>query len=38
VSVRHPDDIWVLASAMAETADVLVTGDHGLLALLEVIS
>lgn len=33
ISVRDPDDQWVLASAMAGTADVLVTGDQDLLVL-----
>ena len=33
VSVRDPDDRWVLASAMAGAADVLVTGDRDLLDL-----
>jgi putative PIN family toxin of toxin-antitoxin system len=31
VSVRDPDDLWVLASAVAGGADVLVTCDHDLL-------
>jgi len=31
VPVRDPDDRWILASAMAGRADVLVTGDHDLL-------
>jgi len=30
-----PDDAWVLASALAGDADVLVTGDHDLLDLEE---
>jgi uncharacterized protein len=29
--VRDPDDIWVLASAVAGEADLLVTGDRDLL-------
>ncbi|HEV2148491.1 MAG TPA: putative toxin-antitoxin system toxin component, PIN family [Longimicrobiaceae bacterium] len=29
--VRDPDDAWVLASAVAAGADVLVTGDRDLL-------
>ncbi|MFB3909765.1 MAG: putative toxin-antitoxin system toxin component, PIN family [Candidatus Eisenbacteria bacterium] len=33
VPVRDPDDRWVLASAMAGHADVLVTGDSDLLEL-----
>ena len=32
VPVRDPDDRWILASAMAGRADVLVTGDHDLLS------
>ncbi|MCC6141234.1 MAG: putative toxin-antitoxin system toxin component, PIN family [Nitrospira sp.] len=31
ISVRDEDDEWVLASAMAAQADVLVTGDKDLL-------
>lgn len=31
LEVRDPDDRWVLASAIAGRADVLVTGDHDLL-------
>ena len=30
--VRDPDDAWVLASAVAGGADILVTGDADLLA------
>ena len=33
VAVRDPDDRWVLASAVAGAADVLVTGDRDLLDL-----
>ncbi|MBM3956880.1 MAG: putative toxin-antitoxin system toxin component, PIN family [Gemmatimonadetes bacterium] len=33
IDVRDPDDRWVLASALAGRADVLVTGDKDLLAL-----
>jgi putative PIN family toxin of toxin-antitoxin system len=33
VAVRDPDDLWVLASALAGEADVLVTGDRDLLEL-----
>jgi putative PIN family toxin of toxin-antitoxin system len=33
VEVRDPDDAWVLASAVASAADVLVTGDRDLLDL-----
>lgn len=35
VGVRDPDDKWILASALAGGADVLVTGDHDLLELGE---
>jgi putative PIN family toxin of toxin-antitoxin system len=31
--LRDPDDAWVLASAIAGAADVLVTGDKDLLTL-----
>jgi putative PIN family toxin of toxin-antitoxin system len=31
VRVRDPDDAWVLASAIAGAADLLVTGDKDLL-------
>ena len=31
IRVRDPDDAWVLASAVASGADVLVTGDQDLL-------
>lgn len=33
IKVRDPDDAWVLASAAAASADVLVTGDKDLLSL-----
>ncbi len=33
VPVRDPDDKWILASAMAAKADVLITGDRDLLDL-----
>ena len=33
LAVRDADDRWVLASAVAGGADVLVTGDHDLLDL-----
>jgi putative PIN family toxin of toxin-antitoxin system len=33
VPVRDPDDRWVLASAVAGNADLLVTGDEDLLIL-----
>jgi putative PIN family toxin of toxin-antitoxin system len=32
VTVRDPDDAWVLASAVAGGADLLVTGDSDLLS------
>ena len=35
VSVRDPDDVWVLASALVGEAEVLVTGDHDLLELTD---
>lgn len=31
LAVRDPDDLWILASALAANADVLVTGDQDLL-------
>ena len=31
VPIRDPDDRWILASAVAGRADVLVTGDRDLL-------
>ena len=31
--IRDPDDRWILASAIAGGADVLVTGDQDLLAI-----
>lgn len=31
LAVRDPDDLWILASALAAKADVLVTGDQDLL-------
>ena len=33
ITVRDPDDAWVLASALAGGAEVLVTGDQDLLVL-----
>jgi putative PIN family toxin of toxin-antitoxin system len=33
IELRDPDDKWVLASAVAGAADVLVTGDKDLLSL-----
>ena len=35
--VRDPDDAWVLASALAARAEVLVSGDPDLLVLAETI-
>jgi uncharacterized protein len=35
VMVGDPDDAWVLASAIAGEADVLVTGDRDLLVIAE---
>lgn len=35
LDVRDPSDRWVLASAIAVRADVLVTGDHDLLDLAD---
>lgn len=34
--IRDPDDAWVLASALAGAAAILVTGDRDLLSLAEV--
>ncbi len=33
IHVRDPDDLWVLASALASGADLLVTGDQDLLSI-----
>jgi len=33
VRIRDPDDAWVLASALAASADVLITGDKDLLTI-----
>jgi predicted nucleic acid-binding protein len=33
LAVRDPDDAWVLASAVAGAADMLVTGDLDLLSI-----
>ena len=33
IPVRDPDDAWVLASALASGADLLVTGDQDLLTI-----
>ncbi|HEU0074339.1 MAG TPA: putative toxin-antitoxin system toxin component, PIN family [Dehalococcoidia bacterium] len=35
LSVRDPDDAWVLASAIAGAADMLVTGDLDLLSVAQ---
>ena len=35
ILVRDPDDRWIVASAVAGRADVLVTGDQDLLAIAE---
>lgn len=35
VPVRDPSDRWILATALAGSADVLVTGDEDLLAVAE---
>lgn len=35
IPVRDPDDAWVLASALAGRAEVLVRGDQDLLALAD---
>jgi putative PIN family toxin of toxin-antitoxin system len=35
VPIRDPDDRWILASAVAGRADVLVTGDQDLIAVAE---
>lgn len=38
IPVRDEDDQWVLASALASRADVLVTGDKDLLDVAEEVS
>ena len=38
ITVRDPDDLWVLASALAGEADALVTGDQDLLVLNGIVS
>lgn len=35
IGIRAPDDGWVLASAEAGAADMLITGDHDLLAVAD---
>jgi len=35
VPLRDPDDAWVLASALAVGAELLVTGDKDLLSIAE---
>ncbi|MGH7564203.1 MAG: putative toxin-antitoxin system toxin component, PIN family [Gemmatimonadota bacterium] len=35
IEIRDPDDRWVLASAIAGAADILVTGDKDLLSVAE---
>jgi len=35
VPLRDPDDAWVLASALARGAELLVTGDKDLLSVVE---
>lgn len=35
ISIRDPDDRWIVASAIAGRADVLVTGDQDLLAIAD---
>ena len=36
IAIRDPDDAWVLASAVAANADVLLTGDRDLLDIADV--
>ena len=38
IPVRDPDDVWVLASALASGADMLATGDQDLLAIAAAVS
>lgn len=33
IDIRDPDDAWIIASAVAGRADVIVTGDDDLLSL-----
>lgn len=35
IKVRDPDDRWIVASAVAAQADLLVTGDRDLLAVAD---
>jgi putative PIN family toxin of toxin-antitoxin system len=35
LKLRDPDDVWVLASALAGEAELLVTGDKDLLSVAE---
>ena len=35
LKIRDPDDAWVLASAIAGSADILVTGDRDLLSIAQ---
>lgn len=35
IGIRDPDDGWVLASAEAGAAEMLITGDHDLLAVAD---
>jgi putative PIN family toxin of toxin-antitoxin system len=38
IIIRDPDDAWVLATALASEADMLVTGDQDLLAIAASVS
>lgn len=38
MSIRDPDDAWVLATALASEADIFVTGDQDLLAIAGAVS
>lgn len=38
IRVRDPDDAWVLASALASDAEMLVTGDQDLLSLAHLVT
>jgi uncharacterized protein len=35
LKIRDPDDRWILATALAGSADVLVTGDKAILAVAD---